>query len=103
MKLKYRTVVLEVLSRLPRRDRVSHSGVEDSADHAVVELSRPVREEAAVSNSETRSRSARRRPEKPSSGDNALHAQHAEGRRGVVLETTRPRAARETRCWTSVR
>ena len=29
MKLKYRTVVLEVLSRLPRRDRVSHSGVED--------------------------------------------------------------------------
>ena len=28
-KLKYRTVVLEVLSRLPRRDRVSHSGVED--------------------------------------------------------------------------
>ena len=35
MKLKYRTVVLEVLSRLPRRDRVPHSGVEDSADHAV--------------------------------------------------------------------
>ena len=29
MKLKYRTVVLEVLSRLPRRDRVSRSGVED--------------------------------------------------------------------------
>ena len=29
MKLKYRTVVHEVLSRLPRRDRVSHSGVED--------------------------------------------------------------------------
>ena len=29
MKLKYRTVVLWVLSRLPRRDRVSHSGVED--------------------------------------------------------------------------
>ena len=29
MKLKYRTVVLEVLSLLPRRDRVSHSGVED--------------------------------------------------------------------------
>ena len=29
MKLKYRTVVLEVPSRLPRRDRVSHSGVED--------------------------------------------------------------------------
>ena len=29
MKLKYRTVVLEVLLRLPRRDRVSHSGVED--------------------------------------------------------------------------
>ena len=28
-KLKYRTVVLEVISRLPRRDRVSHSGVED--------------------------------------------------------------------------
>ena len=29
MKLKYRTVVLVVPSRLPRRDRVSHSGVED--------------------------------------------------------------------------
>ena len=29
MKLKYSTVVLEVLSRPPRRDRVSHSGVED--------------------------------------------------------------------------
>ena len=29
MKLKYRTVVLEVLPRLPRRDRESHSGVED--------------------------------------------------------------------------
>ena len=28
-KLEYRTVVLEVLSRLPRRDRVSYSGVED--------------------------------------------------------------------------
>ena len=27
--LEYRTVVLEVLSRLTRRDRVSHSGVED--------------------------------------------------------------------------
>ena len=38
MKLKYRTVVLEVLS--PRRDRVSHSGVED-LNHAVAELSRP--------------------------------------------------------------
>ena len=81
MKLKYRTVVLEVLSRLPRRDRVAHSGVEDSADHAVAELSRPVREEAAVSNNETRSRSARRQPEKLSFGDNALHAQHAEGRK----------------------
>ena len=34
-KLKYRTVVLEVRSRLPRRDRVSRSGVED--------LSRPCR------------------------------------------------------------
>ena len=29
MELKYRTVVLEVLPRQPRRDRVSHSGVED--------------------------------------------------------------------------
>ena len=29
MKLKYRTVVLEVPSRLPRRDGVSHSEVED--------------------------------------------------------------------------
>ena len=29
MKLKYRTVAREVLSRLPRRDRASHSGVED--------------------------------------------------------------------------
>ena len=28
-KLEYRTVVLEVLSRLPRRDRSSHSRVED--------------------------------------------------------------------------
>ena len=46
MNLKYRTVVLEVVSRLPRRDRVSRSGVEDSADHAVAELSRPDREEA---------------------------------------------------------
>ena len=29
MELKYRTVVLEVLPRQPRRDRVSHCGVED--------------------------------------------------------------------------
>ena len=29
MKLKYRTVVFKVPSRLPRRDSVSHSGVED--------------------------------------------------------------------------
>ena len=29
MMRKYRTVVLEVLSRLPRLDRVPHSGVED--------------------------------------------------------------------------
>ena len=28
-KLKYRTVVLKVLSRLPHRERISHSGVED--------------------------------------------------------------------------
>ena len=28
MKLNYRAVVIEVLSRLPRRDRVLHSGVE---------------------------------------------------------------------------
>ena len=47
MKLTYRKVVLEVLSRLPRRDRVLHTVVwKTSADHAEAELSRPDREEA---------------------------------------------------------
>ena len=46
MKLKYRTMVLEVLSRLPRRDRVSHNGWKTSGDHAVAELSRKNGEEA---------------------------------------------------------
>ena len=45
-KLKYRTVVLEVLSRLPRCDRASHSGVEDLPQLAMAELSRPDKEEA---------------------------------------------------------
>ena len=75
--LKYRTVVLEVLSRLPRRDRVSHSGVVDSADHAVAELSRPDREKQQLS-ATVKHEVVPRDDGRSSPAHNALHAQHAE-------------------------
>ena len=49
MKLKYRTVVLEVLSRLSRRDRPHTVVLKASADHAMAEFQRPDRRQSSGS------------------------------------------------------